>query len=336
MNFIKLFRVCILAVVLSVPPSSYSSKSSSSFLLKAPQTSLEEFSAYTEVEEGVISYAQYQRNQIQKNLENEKRDILSLLNQAQESFLKDHLKRASEYFHEITKKAYKRDWDDEVQKIIFYSFLRQAQIESHGSLGEAFLHSAVLFAPHLSPDATLFPPPLVSKWNQLKKTLPSAYLSFHNIFPFHEVILINGQPFDLYKKHQLPYGQYRVTALSSSHKKWSKVISLSKLIQKRIVTAVWIQGSCKNPVVSKQFRNSQILFPDFCLWNGAVANYEKAPPPLKPQILEEKKKSYAWIWGVLGVVVAGGASWLLYQAATSQDPPQAPPPERQPTRKIGF
>ena len=229
--------ICILCLF------SLGSFSKTNYVVKAPQTSWIEFISYLESESS-LSYAEKQKEWLQKNLEIERKEILSLLDQAQESFLKGHLKDASEYFNEITKRAYKKDWDSETQKIIFYSFLRLAQIEKRGNFPESFLHSAITFASHLNPDPNIFQPPFIEKFNQIKKQLPLIYFRLGKIFSNHEKVLINGKEFPMDKKIRLPYGKYRVTALSSSHKSWNQVILISELVRKNIVTASWVRGGC--------------------------------------------------------------------------------------------
>ena len=260
-----MFRSFFLSFILLMALPSYSSLP---VLLKAPQTPLEEFSAYIQTED-ITSYSKSQVEEIQEQSSAVKQ-LTVLLEQAQKSFLKDHLHQSGDYFRSIVKKAYKKDWGEEAQKIIFYSFLRLAQIEWKGFEAEAFLYSASVFAPHLNPDTELFPPPLIQKFQSIKKNQARLSVSLKQIFPFHEIVLINGRVFS--NKVRLPYGEYKVTALSSSHKKWSRVISLSKLVQKRVVTAPLVSGSCQNPVFSKGVDKRQVLFPDFCLWSDDLMN----------------------------------------------------------------
>jgi len=274
-------------------------------LLKAPQTPLEEFAAYAQTED-TTPYSKTQLDQIRKQ-SGALQQLTALLEQAQRSFLKDHLKQSGDYFRSIVQRAYERDWVEEAQKIIFYSFLRLAQIEWKGLSAEALLHSASVFASHLDPSADLFPPPLIQKFQSIKKNQSRISLSLEQIFPFHEIVLINGRVFS--NVVQFPYGEYRVTALSSSHKKWSRVISLSKLVQKRIVTAPLVSGSCQHPVFSKGVDRHQVLFPDFCVW----ANDLKVDPAqfyvsgeIQKSVEDVENTSYEWKkWGAIALITAG-------------------------------
>ena len=325
-----MFRSFFLSFVLLIgmPASSMPS------LLKAPQTPLEEFSAYVQTE-GITPYSKVQLEQIQEQSDSIQR-LTVLLEQAQKSFLKDHLNQAGDYFRTITQMAYEKDWAEEAQKIIFYSFLRLAQIEWKGLSSEAFLYSASIFAPHLDPDKNLFPPPLIQKFQSIKKNQSSLSLSLKQIFPFHETMLINGRVFS--NKVQLPYGEYRVTALSSSHKKWSRVISLSQLVQKRVVTTPLVSGSCQHPVFSKGVDRNQVLFPDFCLWiTNSQIDFSKSYAENEIQkniedLENTSQKSELKKWSVLAVIAVGviTAVVLLIRESSKGDS------ERPPKLKKGF
>ncbi len=307
------------------------------YILKAPQTSTVEFLSFVETEE-IIPYSRKQLENIRKNNQSEKEDLLSLLEQAQESFLKDHLKSSSEYFYTIVKKVHDRDWGEESRKIIFYSFLRLSQIENKEESSEIFLHSAIVFAPELEPDKKLFPPPLVEKFNKIKAGLPRISIRFRDIFPLHEVLLVNGREISVQKKLNFPNGEYRVTALSSSHKTWRQVTSLSKLIRKRIITPAWVKGSCTQPIISKNLKRHWVLFPHFCLWKQPFLETPKDKALSQQVLIDQKdqfqlKKYSKWVLLGTGLVILA----LIFIPNV-----KTPPGEKEieskprPTRKVGF
>ena len=313
-----------------------------SYVVKAPQTPFSEFISYLQTESS-FSYAQKQADSLRENFQFEQEDMLSLLEQAQESFLKDHLKNSSEIFHSITQKAYEKDWSEEVRKIIFYSFLRLAQIEGKGEFPDSFIHSAVVFAFDLSPDETLFPPPLVEKLNEIKEKLPQLSFRLGKIFPNHEIVFINGKKHSLNEEIRLPYGNYRVTALSSSHQAWSQVISLSELIRKKVTTASWVRGKCEFPDVSQSVQSYEVLFPHSCIWKASpndksiqTQNLEKVlKADHKPSFDFKKHSKWFWIGGGIGIAVI---TLVVLNSRNSNTPPQPPPPQppSRPTQTIGF
>ena len=321
-------------------------------VIRSPQTSREEFKNYIQTEQAQ-PYSNILLGDIKKKNKKNMEPLLFLLGQAQKSFLKSHLKTAGEYFQSIVKMADQHDWPEEARKIIFYSYLRLAQIEWQGENAEIFLHSALVFDSTMQPEPSLFPPPLLKKLEKLKKTMPQTVLYLKHIFPFHEVILINGKEFSSQKKLKLPYGSYRVTALSSSHKTWSQKIALTQLIQKKVVTPSLVSGSCESPVVPRSLMEYQILFPDFCWWsrplngsskrlkkNKIAGNQEEILKP--PSFL---KRNARWI--ALGAGAAAAGAWLFHSAnkdsKTSKKnenkksaPKSKEKTKRKPTIQIGF
>ena len=278
-------------------------------LIRAPQTPYEEFQAYLETEE-MTSYSQFQLQEIQKQSESSK-SLSFLLEQAQRSFLKGHLKQSGDYFRSITKQAYSNDWNKEIKNMIFYSYLRLAQIEWKDD-PHNFLYSAIIFSPSFKPDESLFPPPLVKKFNEIKTKQPLLKIKLRRIFPFHKTILINGT--EMTKSTQsLPYGNYRVTALSSSHQPWSQKISLSELVQKRIVTPPWAGGSCQKPFVSQKINKENVLYPQFCRWKPAPIVKKKETLPnlviennMKQKIQMTLKDNQKWVWVGAAVGITAG------------------------------
>lgn len=296
-------------------------------LLKAPQTPLEEFFAYVQTED-IVPYSKAQLEEIQEQ-STDVQELTVLLEQAQKSFLKGHLNQAGDYFRTITQRAYEKDWVEEAQKIIFYSFLRLAQIEWKGLSAEALLHSASIYAPHLQPETRLFPPPLMQKFQSIKKNLSKISLSLKQVFPFHETILINGRVFS--NKTQLPYGEYRVTALSSSHKKWSRVISLSQLVQKRVVTVPLVSGSCRQAVFSKGVNKHQVLFQDFCVWNANAQASTSYPETEIQKNIEDLENTLPQRdlkkWGAFALVAIGIAAVVLITTQKSSGKDSKKPPK---------
>ena len=295
-------------------------------LIQAPQTPYEEFQAYLETEE-INSYSHFQLQEIKKQSESVK-SLSFLLEQAQRSFLKGHLKQAGDYFRSIVEQAYDNDWNKEIKDMIFYSYLRLAQIEWKDNPNH-FLYSALIFAPSFKPDESLFPPPLIRKFNKIKNKQPLLKIKLGRIFPFHETILINGKSFSK-KSISLPYGNYRVTALSSSHQPWSQKISLSDLAQKRIVTPPWAGGNCNNPSVSKKIKKENILYPQFCRWNPnlKLVKEEKVTSNLiienniKQKIKATLKNNKKWIW--TGVIATGVTVGIIFLNREQPSTPSIP------------
>ena len=218
--------------------------------VKPTQASFEEFKAYMQAL-GVphISYAQ-------KQLERKRRQAQSFqlkkkLIPAQELYLSGEGERAIKAFNHIASSSLLADWEEEDWRIILYSFLRMAQSEEDPEKRKALLLSANAFS--LSPinsvnypDHYLFPPPLMEELDQLQKKANTLFVDWEKIFPHHEIILVNGQKMPRGKKAKISQALYRVTALSSSHKPWSKIVNLSSLLTQQIKTKSLTKGPCHN------------------------------------------------------------------------------------------
>ena len=308
-------------------------------MIRAPQTPVEEFDAFLQTEK-IESYAQVQLEEIQNQYQDIK-NLSSLLEQAQRSFIKGHLKQAGDYFKAIVGQAYEKDWIKDAKNIIFYSYLRLAQIEWKDN-PNPFLHSALVFAPSIKPDSSLFPPPLIQRFNEIKQNFSKLTTPLNRIFPFHDIILINGIIFPK-TRISLPYGKHRVTALSASHQPWSQVVAVEELIQKRIVTPPWVSGTCKHPVVSKNIERKNILYPHFCRWKSSkkspvkktqaeelITNVEKN---IEQGLNANLKIPKQWVWaGVIATGIVIGV-WIL----SNEDQKPAPTPRKPtPTIRKGF
>ena len=246
---------------------------STTILIRASQTNFTEFLAYVDTE-SLQTYAQYQLNQIYKT----PRPIVleDLLEKSQREFLSHEPHRAKKTYKQIISHIHSFDWTLPERKIILYALFRMAQLETDLQKQKLFLQEAAVFGRDLKIDKALFPPPLVKTYLKLKKSMNLTSVNLKKIFPDHELVIINGT---VYSTHQqktllLPYGIYRVQALSSSKQAWLKTLSLSRLLSQKIQspTLISTQSSCQqttfNNIIKKSTHSIQVLFPNFCIWSS--------------------------------------------------------------------
>ena len=327
--------------------TSHISRSSTIILIRSPETSTEAFSAYKETEP-VKTYAQYQLDK--KNKTPRPVSLHSLLKQAQMEFLSHEPNQSKNTFQIITENIHSFDWNTEERKIIFYSLFRLAQMEKDPQKKKLLLHEALIFGIDIELDFQLFPPPLMELYLQIKKTATFVSLDLKNLFPLHEIIIINGKIYKNTKKATLPYGTYRVTALSSSHKSKTQILSLSHLMAKQLKTSPLISGSCRQPTLShlsKILNENQIriLFPNFCIWNSLQHQLvKKQQNNLSTNVMiEELEESTQteqwwekeWIW--LGAVLIVGTTTIVILSQSETDHKTTKKNiEKSATIKIGF
>ena len=155
-------------------------------------------------------------------------------------------------------------------------------MESNVEKQKLFLHEAMVFGQGLELDFSLFPPPIMKAYLNIKKASALVPVSLKKIFPEHELIVINGRVYSVHQPVFLPYGIYRISAFSSSHISWTKVISLSRLVSQVVhTTPIVSEGNCqqggKLNAISKGDRTIiKVLFPNFCIWNTAKQTIDKA------------------------------------------------------------
>ena len=260
-------------------------------LIRSPNTNLVEFSAYAETEP-IKTYIQYRLESLKKTPRPV--HLRSLLKQAQMDFLSHEPNHSKKSFRAIVDHVHAFDWNKEERKIIFYSLFRLAQLEKNSKKQVVLLKEALTFSMGLKADTKLFPPPLISQYLQIKKSATFVSLNLKQLFPKHSVVIINGRVYSHQKEISLPYGSYRVSALSASHKSWTQTLSLSRLISKRLKTSALVSGSCKKPVLKHkpiEGQSIRILFPNFCVWDSAlpIAKEDKTILPVNMPVAQSLK-----------------------------------------------
>jgi len=190
--------------------------------------------------------------------------LKDLLLKAQEHYLSGEITLALKGFQKITSLSLLADWNEEQRKTILYAFLRRAQNETNLHKKQALLISASQFildaitTDYL--DYSLFPPPLLEQLKEIQKQQILVSLPLKQLFSHYEIVLINGKRISLEQKNiKIPSASYRVTALSSSHKSWTKIIPISYLLTQNIKTHSLTTGYCKN-IKLKQNNNDMKIF----------------------------------------------------------------------------
>ncbi len=316
-------------------------------LLRSKETNKTEFSAYTKTEP-VKTYGQYQLDRNRKTPRPV--HLRSLLKQAQMEFLSYEPERSKKTFRIITGHIHSFDWNKEERQIIFYSLLRLAQMEKDRQKQKLLIQEALAFKMDLSLDMQVFPPPVAKLYLQMKSKTVFVTLDLEKLFPRHEIVLINGKLYSNQEEVSLPYGMYRVTAFSSSHTAYTRVLSLSRFVSKSIVTSPLTGGSCRKPVLTPALNDLQpdyihILFPNFCVWRpqinqlvNLVNKKEMLPAGIqmpKAEPIQRKKAEEEWLWLGAAVLLIGTVSLFVLKAGDDHKKPEKKN-EPQPAIKIGF
>ena len=262
--------------------------------------------------------------------------------QAQEFYLSGDGASAQKIFGEISALAHSADWRSEQRRIIFYSFLRRAQDENSPEKRKSLLLSAgnlVLwdfgpggaFGPGDS-DRQLFPPPLLEELDGLRASRSVLSVQWKKIFPHHEAILLNGKEVRRESAAQIPEGSYRVSAFSSSHAPWSKILPLSQLLAHPVKAAPLVKGYCGSLQIKEEWAGGNIfLFPpsdcekDIVFSKAWEESLKKRRIPLKAENPKQlpQAKTPKWLWALGSGAAAVGLVVLF--SALSESSPEAPP-----------
>ena len=246
-SFLSCQKKLIKGLLLFFIPFNFVTAQNNTIWVKSQYMPQENFMAFVE-SNSANSYANYMLNKKREQAKNFK--LKEQLLKAQEFYLLGEDKKAIKSFKDILNLAYKANWDKEERRIITYSFLRMAQLEEDFEKRKALLISGLDFLGTEEniedyPDYSLFPPPLITELKEIKKNKNILSLDWNKIFPNHEIILLNGQKVEKDKISSLPHSFYKITALSSSHKEWSKNINLSELARLNIKTTSLTKGPCQ-------------------------------------------------------------------------------------------
>ncbi len=234
--------------------------------IKPPQASFSEFEAYIKaLGPGSASYAASRLARARRQAK--AFSLKKKITQAQELYLSGQGAAAQKMFRDISRLAHSADWGGGQRRIIFYSFLRQAQAESHPDKRKSLLLSAgnlVLwdfsraggaFGSDGS-DRKLFPPPLLNELEGLRQGRPLLSVEWQKAFPHHEIVLLNGRRAGREGLSQIPEGAYRVSAFSSSRAPWQKTLSLSYLLARPPKTEALTSGYCQSLRIKHKYLRS--------------------------------------------------------------------------------
>lgn len=278
-----LFRILLSILLFQTQTAPAQSK----IWLRAYDVSLEDFYVFLETSSR-ISYAELQLDYLRR--QTQKFQIKEKLISAQKLYLGGKNEKAMRFFNQITKEAYSADWSKEEHRIILYAFLRSAQIQEEKGQAQALLILARNFndRPLLEEtytDFNLFPPPLMKQLEKIQEKNSVLYPDWNTLFPNHEIILVNGRKVEKNKAAPFLAARYRVTALSSSHRAWSKKIHLSELVLKSIQTEKLTSGFCEKATLIPELKKQK----RFHLFSNSKCKTSKdLVLGIEPQELNEK------------------------------------------------
>jgi hypothetical protein len=247
--------------------------------------------------------------------------LLARYAEAQKAFLQNPAGVAIARFEEVIRLLPEEDWSKPEREVFLFSFLRLAQLDSSKQVD--WLTQSLDLGPGLVPDRSLFPPPLLARLEELRRSFatvsPAGVLDSGD----WQRILINGVSCTVSNCPSFADTKtaMRVTLLSDKWTTHTLHIRLTDLPSANPAREPWVQGRCGAPVLHA----SANAFPDHAVFFGLACEEEKPlnlqakasssgiepftmSPPSEPTTKLLKNK---WFWaglGAVGVAVAISAS----------------------------
>jgi hypothetical protein len=222
------------------------------WLVKAPQANPHEFFVFTQnTAESKVSQALTACEQSGK--------VTQLLKEAQFNFLNGSLGSAKEGFEKINDMKWSCDWKEDERKIITFAMFRLAQLSDNPAEQMNFLSDAIGFDDDIKPDASVFPPPLISLYNKTKQQLIRQPLILPDFTKKYSSLLRNGKFISLSNMAISSYPlRARLTLVSEAYLPETIVVTPEEFQAYQLEPRAMIDGGCDNFTVAKELESLPI------------------------------------------------------------------------------
>jgi hypothetical protein len=219
-----------------------------SWLIKAPEASPHEFVVYLQNSEHEKISSYFMKCDLKQELKEdfEKGQIL---------FLDGDLNKSKKYFLNVVDKKWSCDWTEDERALISFSFFRIAQIENTQESQNRWIEEAIYFDDTFLPDQSLFPPPLIAKYQEFKQTKPKKKILLPPFSKKFSAILRNGRFLSLANLSiEEREGAARYTFISDTYLPEKFFISLNELEKLSANPRAFVHGTCENPILDESLR----------------------------------------------------------------------------------
>lgn len=223
MKWSRLFSKLILHLVVFCFTLSSSLVRAESILFLAPQGKEQDYAIYLQTKPQFTSYVEYwtKRNPTKSDVDH----LLDVFERAQLAFLNNPLDEAKALFENVVQLAHQSDWKSSQRELLQTAFLRLAQFEQSEEGRKHYLKRAIALDHEMEPNTTLFPPPLINEYKNLRRDLRAIALVWKK--PVSEntgLILLNGKKLSFQKPILIVEGQHRLSLVSNQFTLWTKVL----------------------------------------------------------------------------------------------------------------
>lgn len=226
--------------------------------------------------------------------QSERNMLLSLFQMAQQDFLTETPEKAREKFETVVSIAHQTDWSIGERKAIMTSYFRLAQISQSDGERYSWLRQAARFDTEITIDKTLFPPPLVSDYEKVRKEeLHASTLwdvsSFKKDFIF---IKVNGRTYDLSKGSsiRLMNGEQRIHLISNRYQNMVRVMTPEQILTLVSSGVPLALGECSTPAVTDSLRRHRtiVVYARNCVFEIQNGNAKKLELGEEPRVTSAK------------------------------------------------
>ncbi len=218
-------------------------------LLQANDLSNEEFKAVLEANPEYQSFTDYwpKRIEVHPMTEELKHSFLH----AQQTFLQSEIASMKPEWEKVFSFAYKNDWAMNYREMIQTAGLRVAQLSTSPAETDEWLTYVAQFDENLQPNKSLFPPPLLQRYEKIRHHLPRMTFSFRSDIGF-EKVLINGSAHRIVfgRPLTLPQTTVRATFVSSKYLPVTRVLPVHELKLFKPAQQILVGGDCEAPALN--------------------------------------------------------------------------------------
>jgi hypothetical protein len=236
----------------SLPMSALAMDMSEAPLIQAAEASREQYLGFLQANSR-IPLSEWLDQEATRAETAEVEHLSRLLERAQSAWLNEPQTTSKSLLKQITARALDHDWRDSEREAIHYAYFRLAQLATHDAERDENLKLAIAFDFEFSPDATLFPPPLIARFQKLKAELLAAahLVKLSRIFPNHQIVRINGRKFTtLDLDVPILEGRFRISAFSDEYPAFHATLTRSQLSELVLRQAPVAPGRCNNELTS--------------------------------------------------------------------------------------
>lgn len=325
---------CIFLVIFS--QLSWSSSGPQTVVSLASRGDTKSFQAYLKANPRAISLAQsLVRTSPTKD---QSEQLYSLFQTAQKLFFNADREKARIAYQKVVELLNTADWQNSHRKMISTAALRLAELSDSDLEQENALMSALSADVKLTPDTSIFSPPIVKKLSQLRETKIIHKLSLPPHLKNADILRVAGQSISPSKTDTLSFPNFavRVFAYSSKWGRTTEILTPETFQSWSPKTKNIFTGDCQKGVSpSKEYPEvSQVFMGKDCLYSLSLKQNLFAPmsPPKRLDLVtrSDLKNSSGsvnfnaasaptsqdawwknkWLW--IGIAGAG-AAWLVYE-----------------------